>query len=176
MRFEFDPEKDDANRGKHGVSLSFGARVFEDADYLLIPTFREEDGEDRYKVIGMVDGKFWTAVHVRHDDTVRSFRSGEATMAKKSSILLEADPGDPEDFPVDRAALDRAHMGRRIRRLRNRLGLTQEGFAERYGIPLSAIRQYEIARTMPPPAVRAYLTVIEREPEMAARALHPDAA
>jgi DNA-binding transcriptional regulator YiaG len=62
------------------------------------------------------------------------------------------------------------------RRLRSRLGLTQEGFAERYGIPLSAIRQYEIARTMPPPAVRAYLTVIEREPEMAARALHPDAA
>jgi uncharacterized protein len=58
MRFEFDPEKDDANRGKHGVSLSFGARVFEDEDYLLIPTFREEDGEDRYKVIGMVDGKF----------------------------------------------------------------------------------------------------------------------
>ena len=97
-------------------------------------------------------------------------------MAKKSSILLEADPGDPEDFPVDRAALDRAHMGRRIRRLRNSLGLTQEGFAERYGIPLSAIRQYEIARTMPPPAVRAYLTVIEREPEMAARALHPAAA
>ena len=92
-------------------------------------------------------------------------------MAKKSSILLEADPGDTEDFPVDRAALDRAHMGRRIRRLRDRLGLTQEGFAERYGIPLSAIRQYEIARTMPPPAVRAYLTVIEREPEMAARAL-----
>jgi putative transcriptional regulator len=37
------------------------------------------------------------------------------------------------------------------------------------------LRQYEIARTMPPPAVRAYLTVIEREPEMAARALHPDA-
>jgi putative transcriptional regulator len=97
-------------------------------------------------------------------------------MAKKSSILLEADPGDPEDFPVDGAALDRAHMGRRIRRLRNRLGLTQEGFAGRYGIPLSAIRQYEIARTMPPPAVRAYLTVIEREPEMAARALPPDAA
>jgi uncharacterized DUF497 family protein len=53
MRFEFDPEKDDANRGKHGVSLSFGARVFEDADYLL------------------VDGKFWTSVHVRHGDPVR---------------------------------------------------------------------------------------------------------
>ena len=97
-------------------------------------------------------------------------------MAKKNSIVLEVDLGDPEDFPVNQAALDRAHMGRRIRRLRNRLGLTQEGFAERYGIPLSAIRQYEIARTMPPPAVRAYLTIIEREPEMVARALDPDAA
>ena len=59
-------------------------------------------------------------------------------MAKKNR-LLEADPGDREDFPVDRAALDRAHMGRRIRRLRNRLGLTQEGFAERYGIPLTRL-------------------------------------
>jgi putative transcriptional regulator len=137
------------------VSHSPLARVFEDR-LTLIPTFREEDGEDRYKVIGMVDRKFWTAVHVRRGETVRFISSGEAT--------------------VHRAALDRAHMGRRIRRLRNRLGLTQEGFAERYGIPLSAIRQYEIARTMPPPAVRAYLTVIEREPEMAARALHPDAA
>jgi DNA-binding transcriptional regulator YiaG len=68
-------------------------------------------------------------------------------MAKKSSILVEADPGDLEDLPVNRVALDRAHMVRRIRRLRNSLGLTQESFAERYGIPLGAIRQYEIART-----------------------------
>jgi len=50
MRFEFDPEKDDTDRSKHGVSLAFGARVLEDVDYLLV-------GEDRYKVIGMVDGK-----------------------------------------------------------------------------------------------------------------------
>ena len=46
-------EKDDTNRSKHGVSLAFGARVLEDVDYLLV-------GEDRYKVIGMVDGKLWT--------------------------------------------------------------------------------------------------------------------
>ena len=60
-------------------------------------------------------------------------------------------------------------MGRRIRRLRNRLGLTQEGFAERYGIPLTRFASTR-STDMPPPAVRAYLTVIEREPEMAARA------
>jgi len=52
MRFGFDPGKDAANRRKHGVPLSFGARIFDDANYLLIPTFREQDGEDRYKVVG----------------------------------------------------------------------------------------------------------------------------
>ena len=51
MRFGFDPRKDAANRRKHGVPLSFGARIFDDANYLLIPTFREQDGEDRYKVV-----------------------------------------------------------------------------------------------------------------------------
>lgn len=61
-------------------------------------------------------------------------------------------------------------MGRRIRKLRNRLGLSQEAFAKTCGIPLANIRQYEIGRHMPPPAVRAYLKVIEAEPEVVAKA------
>jgi uncharacterized protein len=71
MRFEFDPEKDDANRGKQWCVTLLWRAGLRGPDYLLIPTFREEDGEDRYKVIGMVDGKFWTAVHVLHGDTAR---------------------------------------------------------------------------------------------------------
>lgn len=62
-------------------------------------------------------------------------------------------------------------MGRRIRRLRNRLGLSQEAFAKTYGIPLANIRQYEIGRHMPPPAVRAYLKVIEAESQVVAKAV-----
>lgn len=62
-------------------------------------------------------------------------------------------------------------MGRRIRRLRAALGLSQAAFAERYGIPVANIRQYEIGRTMPPPAVRAFLRVIATEPERAAAAV-----
>ena len=95
---------------------------------------------------------------------------------KETMIAIPADPDDPEDFPVSVAALERGLMGRRIRLLRHRLGLTQEGFAERYGIPLAAIRQYEIGRHMPPPAVRAYLSVIEQEPDVAAEALRRSAA
>jgi putative transcriptional regulator len=97
-------------------------------------------------------------------------------MNKKPMIAIPADPNDPDDFDVSVAGLERAHMGRRIRRLRNRLGLSQEAFARTYGIPLANIRQYEIGRHMPPPAVRAYLKVIGAEPEIVAKAVGEEAA
>lgn len=95
---------------------------------------------------------------------------------KETMIAIPADPDDPEDRDVTVAALERGLMGRRIRMLRHRLGLTQEGFAAAHGIPLACIRQYEIGRHMPPPAVRACLTVIEADPAAAARALAEAAA
>lgn len=64
MDFEFDAAKDAANRERHGLALEFGARIFEDRDHLILPTIREADEEERYKVIGRVDGKLYTAVHV----------------------------------------------------------------------------------------------------------------
>ena len=92
-------------------------------------------------------------------------------MNKEHTIAIPADPADAEDRPVSAAALDRAQMGRSIRRLRTRLGLSQAEFGQRYGIPVANIRQYEIGRTMPPPAVRSFLKVIAAEPERAAAAV-----
>lgn len=86
-------------------------------------------------------------------------------------IAIPADPNDPEDRDVSVAGLERAHIGRRFRTLRHRLGMTQDQFAKAYGIPVTSLRQYEMARYMPPPAVRAYLKVIETEPEMTKRAV-----
>ena len=88
---------------------------------------------------------------------------------EETMIAISADPNDPEDFDVSVAGLKRAHMGRRFRVLRHKLGVTQEQFARSYGIPLHSLRQYEMARYMPPPAVRAYLKVIEAEPEVVKR-------
>ena len=92
-------------------------------------------------------------------------------MNKETTIAIPADPDDPEDRPVSVAGLERADMGRWIRRLRNRLGLSQAEFAAAYRVPVANLRQYEIGRHMPPPAVRAYLKVIAEEPEVIARAL-----
>lgn len=71
MIFDFDPAKDEANRRKHGVSLMFGVRVFEDPEMAVIPTIREGDEEERYKAIGVVEGKIYTAVHVWRGTLVR---------------------------------------------------------------------------------------------------------
>lgn len=71
MGSAFDPAKDAANIAKHGVSLAFGARIFDDADHLVLPSIRPIDGEERFKAIGMVDGRLFTAVHVVRDGVMR---------------------------------------------------------------------------------------------------------
>jgi uncharacterized DUF497 family protein len=67
----FDRGKDIANRAKHGLSLAFADRIFEDPAYVIIPSIRPWDGEERFKVVGMVDGKLHTAVFVWRDMTPR---------------------------------------------------------------------------------------------------------
>ena len=73
MRVEitFDPAKDEANRSKHGLSLLFGGRIFDDDARIVLASIRPVDGEDRFKVIGMVEGRLYTGVHVRRNGTVR---------------------------------------------------------------------------------------------------------
>lgn len=71
MEIEFDPAKDAINRAKHGVSLAFGRNVFNDAGAIAIETTRVEDGERRYRAVGVVEGKLWTAVHVVRGETIR---------------------------------------------------------------------------------------------------------
>ena len=71
MEFEFDPAKDEANRFKHGLPLAFGLRVFTDRNHLVLASDRPIDGEDRFKAIGLVDGKLYTAVHVWRGDVIR---------------------------------------------------------------------------------------------------------
>lgn len=59
---KFDPAKDAANREKHKLPLAFGERVFEDPNHLIVPSIREIDGEERFKVIGIVGDNLFTGV------------------------------------------------------------------------------------------------------------------
>jgi uncharacterized DUF497 family protein len=71
MDDRFDPAKDAINREKHKLSLAFGDRLFEDDNHLIIPSVRLQDGEERFKVIGMVGEKLFTGVFVWRTDLPR---------------------------------------------------------------------------------------------------------
>ena len=71
MRIEFDPAKDAANIAKHGVSLALGQDILMDPAHLILPTTRVEDGEQRFRAVGMVGARLWTAVHTYRGVAVR---------------------------------------------------------------------------------------------------------
>jgi DNA-binding XRE family transcriptional regulator len=58
-----------------------------------------------------------------------------------------------------------------VKAVRERLGLSQDEFAVRFGLDAASLRNWEQGRTRPDRAVRALLKVIEREPEAVERAL-----
>lgn len=60
-----------------------------------------------------------------------------------------------------------------VKALRKRLKLTQEAFALRFGFTAAAVRDWEQGRKPPERTARAFLTVIDREPEAVERALGP---
>jgi putative transcriptional regulator len=58
-----------------------------------------------------------------------------------------------------------------VRALRSKFGLSQSEFASQYGISLRTLQEWEQGRTSPDSTVRAYLTVIERNPQAVIEAL-----
>ncbi len=58
-----------------------------------------------------------------------------------------------------------------VKAIRAKTGLSQSEFARRYGFNVRTLQEWELGRTKPLSAVRAYLTVIDRFPETVERAL-----
>ena len=67
--FEFDAEKSESNRTKHSIDLVEAQRLWNDPMLLEIPT--KTDDEQRYLVIGLIDGKHWSAVITYRGPTIR---------------------------------------------------------------------------------------------------------
>ena len=64
----------------------------------------------------------------------------------------------------------------RIVALRKRLRLSRQKFADRFGLDVRALQEWEQGRRVPDRAARVLLTVIDREPEAVVRALGADGA
>jgi uncharacterized protein len=67
--FEFDAAKSETNRIKHGIDFIDAQRLWDDPLLLEIPAKTED--EPRYLVIGLIEGKHWSAVITYRESAVR---------------------------------------------------------------------------------------------------------
>ena len=109
-----------------------------------------------------------------------------------SETRVRIDPDDPLSLPparVDHAVLDGTteediarqarhddaeamrDMAQFARRVRRRLGLTQEEFARRIDVPHETIRNWEQGKRGPTGAARTLLRILDEAPETALRVL-----
>jgi putative transcriptional regulator len=85
--------------------------------------------------------------------------------------VLAAARSDPDARPLTDADLKRMKRLPQAKVIRQAQNMSQEEFAETYGIPIGTLRDWEQGRAEPDQAARAYLKVIACNPRAVREAL-----
>ena len=114
-----------------------------------------------------------TVTHTLNPDNPDTLSKADGTILDGLSdeALEAAAAADPDNLPATRTMRTRARTAHVARQVRARTGLSQSGFAARYGFSASAVRDWEQGRRTPEASTLCCLRVIEREPQAVERAL-----
>jgi len=95
---EWDPEKDRANRAKHGLSFEEVQVLFDGkADCLLIYDEAHSDEEDRFLAIGQIRSGVVVVAHTEpEEDVIRIIRHAWQHEMKKSCFVNELEAASDE--------------------------------------------------------------------------------
>ncbi len=110
-------------------------------------------------------------VSVEHnpgDPPIKTNTDWAAVAALTDEQIEAAVRDDPDAAPIGFFNMPGFISIPNVKKLRERLGLTQEAFAAAYRIPVGTLRDWEQGRKRPDAPARAYLTVIARNPEAVA--------
>lgn len=69
MAFEFDPEKSESNKQKHGIDFYEAQGLWNDPDFIEIPV--KNSDEPRFLVIGKISEKHWSGVITYRTEKIR---------------------------------------------------------------------------------------------------------
>ncbi len=69
MDFEYDPEKSETNKAKHGIDFEEAQAIWADTHSIQLNTTLTD--EERFLVVGTVGKTLWTAVITFRNGTVR---------------------------------------------------------------------------------------------------------
>jgi len=69
MEFEFDSNKSQSNKKKHGIDFRQAQAMWDDSDLIEIPA-RTSD-EPRFLVVGKISGEHWSAIITWRREKIR---------------------------------------------------------------------------------------------------------
>ena len=89
--FEWDRQKDEMNREKHGISFSFAREAFDDPRRVVARDLTHSDREERYFCFGKVEEEVVTVRFTYREHTIRIigagyWRKGKAAYEKENKI------------------------------------------------------------------------------------------
>lgn len=90
--------------------------------------------------------------------------AGQRMIASAREALAFAEGEDNGCVPHIPEAIETAHI-------RKKINLSQSQFAACFGVSVRTVQEWEQGRAVPSGAARAFLTVIDREPEAVRRVL-----
>ena len=89
MRFAWNPEKAERTLAERGLSFEFALRVFLDPKHIDFDVTRPEQGEERRKVVGTIDGRLYTVVYTMRGDVtwlISARRANKAEVRKYGPV------------------------------------------------------------------------------------------
>lgn len=89
LHFEWDEDKNQTNKRKHGISFETAMHVFNDPYRIEIYDFEHSISEDRYNTIGIVENVLFV-VYTERNDNIRLISARHAT-AEERSIYYDQD-------------------------------------------------------------------------------------
>ena len=196
MELEWGEAKNSACFERRGFDFAYAVRAFLDPHRIVAQDRRRDYGEDRYRLLGRIDGRAYVVVYTLRGSAVRIISArkanregGRGLWARRASGLIpairprsrrgasmprgwtpatEAEIAAQEREDEEEAMQDMARYARLVRR---RLGLSQTELARRIDVSPETIRNWEQGKRCPTGAARALLRVLDRAPETALRVL-----
>ncbi len=78
MEFEWDDAKSDACFTQRGFDFAYAVRAFLDLNRIISRDYRWDYGEDRYRLLGKIEGRVFVVIFTVRNSTIRLISARKA--------------------------------------------------------------------------------------------------